>query len=157
MKNDRLFTLHSFTFSLAGGSSYKKFHSLLKKFAETERVDGWKFYDLMLEHFPHYAKENQVESQQQQQDEFRLDPMSPQVDAFKNFFNDDTQDSVMMSLQQQNWLNEDISSLHQDDPDRIFINELMKDMKELDEEAKSMFKIKAQTLMHGLKYNRMLL
>lgn len=149
---------------LAAGSSYKKFNALLTKFAKVDENDSWKHYNLMMTHFPHYAKLNQVNSQsqsprsfggsQEQQFEFftsGLNEKKETLDVIPETDQEDDADSVIMPLQQNYW--NDVIFKWQNDPDQIFIAELFKNMQGLNEEMKSLFKIKVQSLMHNLKYN----
>lgn len=121
---------------------------------------------MMLTHFPHYAKSNQSSINSQLSsggnEEHLLLLNSKNISSWQedqgtkagviSEINEDDTESVTMS--EQNYWN-DTMCKWRNDPDQVFIAELYRNMKELDDEMKSLFKIKAQLTMHSLKYNKL--
>lgn len=102
----------------------------------------------MLTHFPHYAKAN-LESASQ--DSIRTELPDDVEDVNLNKTDNEPFDIPMI---EQNIWNEDMFRIQKSDPDRAFVDELYNNLKELDDEAKSLFKIRSQALMHSLKYKK---
>lgn len=108
----------------------------------------------MIKHFSHYLSQNQKKSSQDEIIDFDFEFEEEEVNQDKeneSFANISTIVSDIDDGSNELTLKDKISEL-QNDTDDLFIVQLIKDLRSLSPQSKSLFKVKSQALLHSMKY-----